>query len=82
MPARSAASRASLLARTLKPMIDGAGGFRQRDVALGDAAGARMDDARRDLVGAELVERADDGLDRALHVALDEQRELLAAAPS
>ena len=32
-----------------------------------------------DLVGAELVQRAGDGFDRALHVALDEQRELLAA---
>ena len=31
----------------------------------------------RDLVGAELVESGDDGLHRALHVALDEQRELL-----
>ena len=38
-----------------------------------------MHDARLDLVGAELAQRADDGLDRALHVALDDQRELLAA---
>ena len=38
-----------------------------------------MDDARADLVGAELVERAGDRLDRALHVALDDQREFLAA---
>jgi hypothetical protein len=29
-----------------------------------------------DFVGAELVERTDDGFDRALHVALDDQREL------
>ena len=36
--------------------------------------------ARRHLVGAELLERADDRLDRALHVGLDDQRELLAAA--
>ena len=39
----------------------------------------RMDDARADFVGAELVERADDRFDRALHVGLDDQREFLAA---
>ena len=38
-----------------------------------------MHDARPDLVGADLVERGDDRLDRALHVALDEERELLDA---
>ena len=38
-----------------------------------------MHDLRRDLVGAELAQRAGDGFDRALHVALDEQREVLAA---
>ena len=38
-----------------------------------------MEDARRDLVGAELLERADDRFDRALHVGLDDQREVLAA---
>ena len=68
MPARSAASRASLLARTLKPRIDGARGFRQGDVGFGDAADAGLDDPRRDFVGADLLQRADDGFDRALHV--------------
>ena len=34
-----------------------AGGFRQRDVGFGDAAGAGMQHARGDFVGAELVER-------------------------
>jgi hypothetical protein len=29
------------------------------------------------LVGAELLERTDDGFDRALHVALDDERESL-----
>src|SRR5438045_9515716 len=38
-----------------------------------------MNDARADLVGAELVERADDRFDRALDVALDDQGEFLAA---
>ncbi len=54
-------------------------GFRQRHVGFVDAADAGMDDPRGDFLGAELVERADDRLDRALHVALDHQRELLAA---
>src|SRR3984957_17439578 len=57
----------------------GARGFRQRHVRLGDAADARIEDARHDLRRAELVERADDRLDRALHVALDDEREFLAA---
>ena len=35
--------------------------------------------ARADLVGAELLERAGDRLDRALHVGLDDEREFLAA---
>src|SRR6267154_2388578 len=38
-----------------------------------------MDDARRDLLGAEFVERADDRFDRALHIGLDDQREFLEA---
>jgi hypothetical protein len=38
-----------------------------------------MHDAGTDFVGAELVERAGNGFDRALHVALDDQREFLDA---
>ena len=38
-----------------------------------------MDHARRHLVGAELLQRADDRFERALHVGLDDQREFLAA---
>ena len=53
--------------------------FGQPHVRLGDAADAGMQHARRHLVGAELVERAGDGFDRALHVGLDDQREILAA---
>src|SRR3990172_8594753 len=48
-------------------------------VGLGDATHSRMDDARAHLVGAHLVERRDDGFDRALHVTLDEEGELLDA---
>ena len=36
-----------------------------------------MDDASRHFLVAELFERGDDGLERALHVGLDDQRELL-----
>src|ERR1700730_3335595 len=39
-----------------------------------------MDHARRDFLGIELFERRDDRLDRALNVALDDERELLAAS--
>jgi hypothetical protein len=38
-----------------------------------------MDDASTNFVGAQLVERAGNGFDRALHVALDHQREFLHA---
>ena len=58
---------------------DGLGRACEHDVGLGDAADARVHHARLDLVGAELAQGADDGLDRALHVALHDQRELLAA---
>ena len=52
------------------------GGLGQLDVALGDAAGTRIDGARADLLVAHLLERADDGLGRALDVGLDEDRQL------
>ena len=59
-----------------------AGGLGQHDVAsLMPPTPARMMRAR-DFVGAELVERADDRLDRALHIGLDEQRKLLAVLSS
>src|SRR5581483_6320898 len=48
-------------------------------VGLGDAADTRMHHPRLDLVRAELAQRPGDGLHRALYVALDDQRELLAA---
>ena len=44
------------------------------DVALGDGADARVDDGDPHLVGRELGERVGHGLDRALHVGLDDQR--------
>ena len=58
---------------------DRARGRGEPDIGFGDAADARMHDARANLVGPQFVERRDDGLDRALHVTLDEERELLGA---
>src|SRR5215203_424420 len=58
---------------------DRAGGLRQGDVGFGDAADARMKHPRRDLLGPKLLEGANDGFDRPLHVALDDKRELLPA---
>jgi hypothetical protein len=49
------------------------------DIGLGDGAGTRMDDPGLDLVGAELLDGTGNGFDRALHVALDQKRKLLAA---
>ncbi|MNE23458.1 hypothetical protein D3C80_1167130 [compost metagenome] len=49
----------------------------ERDIRLGDRAGARMDDTGTNFVGTKLVERRDDRFDRTLHVTLDDQREFL-----
>src|SRR5262245_49534357 len=57
-----------------------AGGLRQRHVGFGDAADAGMDHARADLVGGELLDGADDRLERAVHIGLDDQRQTLAAS--
>ena len=57
----------------------GTGGFGERDVGFGDAADTGEDDPRADFRRAELFQRAVDRFDRALHVALDDERELLAA---
>jgi hypothetical protein len=54
MPSRSAASRACLLARTLKPMI-GAPDASASDIGFGDRAGAEWM-IRADFVGAELLD--------------------------
>ena len=51
----------------------------QRDVGFGDRTDAGREHASAHLVVADLLQRADDGLHRALHVALDDERELLAA---
>jgi hypothetical protein len=60
-------------------MIAAPDAFGEADIGLGDGAGARMDDAGLDLVGAELLDGTGNGFDRALHVALDQKRKLLAA---
>src|SRR5262249_46380006 len=51
----------------------------ERHVGLGDAADASMNDAGSDLASTELPKRCGYGLDRALHVAFDDERELLDA---
>src|SRR5215210_4697584 len=48
----------------------------QHDVALGDRADARVDDIDSDLGVLDLAELADDGLDRAPDVRLDDEVEL------
>ena len=47
------------------------------DVALGDGADARVDDGELHPLGRELVERVGDRFDRALHVGLDDDAQLL-----
>src|SRR6266436_1000783 len=57
----------------------GARGLRKRDVGFADTAGARQDYPGAHLLGPELFKRARNGFDRTLHIALDEERELLAS---
>ena len=75
-PSRSASTRASALGRTLKP-ITRVRGRRQVDVVLGDAADARMDDVDAYLGVLDLAELAEERLDGALHVALEDDVEIL-----
>ena len=51
--------------------------LRQADVRLGDAADARRDDVDADVVGRQLGQRVRDRLDRALHVGLEHDLDLL-----
>ena len=53
---------------------------REHDVRGDDAADARVDHLHRDLVVVDLSDLVDGGLDRALHVGLDDQGELLDGA--
>jgi hypothetical protein len=56
---------------------DGVGGRGQRDVVLGDRADAAVDDPQRHLVAhLDLEQRVLHGLDRAGHVALEDEVEL------
>src|SRR6266496_4199974 len=59
---------------------DRAGGRRQADVALVDRAGALVEDAQADLGDVQLAQGVVDRLDRAHHVGLDHQRQLLELA--
>ncbi len=79
MPLRLAAARGFLVGAHREADDRGVEAFRQRDVGFRDAADAGMQDARGDLVGAELFQRSEDRFERALHVGLHDQREFLAA---
>ena len=79
MPSRLAAAARFLVGADVEADDRRVEAFGERDVGFGDAADARMQDARADFIGAELVQRADDRFERALHVGLDDQREFLAA---
>ncbi len=77
----SSASGGSLAGRAhVEADDDGLRGDREVDVALGDRADRRVDDRQPHLLAGELGERVGEGLDRALHVALDDDAQLLLAA--
>ena len=56
---------------------DGLGSRGQHHVILADVAGLRVQDFDRDIAFAQLVERVDDRLQRALHVGLEDQAQFL-----
>src|SRR5271165_1039935 len=56
---------------------DGLRGVGQQDVTIGDAANALEQDADRDLAVFQFLQLLGQGLDRALHVGLDDQVEVL-----
>ncbi len=59
---------------------DRLGGDGEVDVALGDGPDGRVDDREANLLARELRQRIGDRLDRPLHVALDDDAQLLLAA--
>ena len=59
---------------------DRVGRVGQHDVGLGDTADRRVDDVDADLGLVHLVERVLERLDRALHVGLDDEVEVLELA--
>ena len=55
---------------------EGAGCLGQDHIAFVDPADRRVQHPHRDLVGRQLFERADNRLERALHVGFDDDRQL------
>ena len=55
-------------------------GGREQDVVVGDVAGALAQDVDAHLVGLDLVQRVDDGAQRALDVGLEDDPQLLGLA--
>ena len=76
-PSRSASARASALGRTLKPIDERVRGRREVHVVLGDPADAGVDHVDAHLGVLDLAELAEERLDRALHVALEDDVEIL-----
>ena len=76
-PSRSATARVSAFGRTLKPRTIPPEAEASIDVVLGDPADALVDDVDPHLGVLDLRQLADDRLDRALDVALDDEVEVL-----
>ena len=63
--------------RVWKPRMTASRRRGQEHVRFGDGADGAVDDFQADLVRFDLLERLDDGLDRALRVGLDDHLEHL-----
>ena len=77
---RSATSAALRSGRTLKPMMIAFDADAEQHVRFVDRADAAVDDPDLDLLVGELRQRVGEHLGRALHVGLDDDRQLLHAA--
>ena len=77
---RSATSAALRSGRHVEPDDDGVRRRGQQHVGLVDRADAAVDDADLDLLVAQLRQRVAEHFGRALHVRLDDDRQLLHAA--
>ena len=76
----SAARRAVSLIAVLKPTTIAFEADGEQDVVVADLAGALVQDVELDLVGRELGERVGDRAERARHVRLEDDPELLGLA--
>ena len=79
-PSASAARRAVSVIFVLKPTMIASEADGEHDVVVGDVAGALVEDVDPDLVLVELVERVGDRAERARHVGLEDDPQLLGLA--